>query len=142
MIAAFALLLVTMAACSSGQESPQPSSTTDAQSAAAPVAGGVSIDFRSQPDPPKSGDNAIEVTLRQPDGTPITDATVTAVFTMPAMPSMNMPAMRAEAPLTHVDGGRYTGTGQLSMSGTWNVVVTAARNGEPVGRKTLSIVAK
>ena len=136
-----ALLLLTMTACSSGQEAPTPSST---QPAAAPATGGqgVSIDFRSEPDPPRYGDNAVEVTLRQPDGTPITDATVTAVFSMPAMPSMNMPAMRAEAPLTHVEGGRYKGTGQLSMGGTWTVVVTASRGGETVAKKTLSIVAK
>src|SRR5678815_1309913 len=40
---------------------------------------GVTIDFSSEPDPPKSGDNTIEVTVRQPDGTAITDASVTAV---------------------------------------------------------------
>jgi nitrogen fixation protein FixH len=103
---------------------------------------GVAIDFRSEPDPLRSGDNTIEVTVRQKDGSPITDADVTAVFSMPAMPTMNMPAMRSEARLTHVEGGQYRGTGQLSMSGTWNVTVTATRKGEPVGRRTFSIVAK
>jgi hypothetical protein len=103
---------------------------------------GVAIDFHSQPDPPKSGDNTIEVTVRQPDGTAITDAAVTAVFSMPAMPAMNMPAMRAEAKLSHVEGGLYRGMGQLSMAGTWNVTVTATRDGEPVGRRSFSIVAK
>ena len=61
---------------------------------------------------------------------------------MPAMPAMNMPAMRAEAKLSHVEGGRYQGMGQLSMSGTWNVTVTATRDGEPIGRRSFSIVAK
>ena len=103
---------------------------------------GVTIDFSSEPDPPKSGDNTIEVTVRQPDGTAITDAVVTAVFSMPAMPAMNMPAMRAEAKLSHVEGGRYQGMGQLSMSGTWNVTVMATRDGEPIGRRSFSIVAK
>jgi hypothetical protein len=103
---------------------------------------GVTIDFSSEPDPPKSGDNTIEVTARQPDGTAITDAMVTAVFSMPAMPAMNMPAMRAEAKLTHVEGGRYQGMGQLAMAGTWNVTVTATRDGEPIGRRSFSIVAK
>ena len=95
---------------------------------------GVTIDFSSEPDPPKSGDNTIEVTVRQPDGTAITDAVVTAVF--------SMPAMRAEAKLTHVEGGRYQGMGQLAMAGTWNVTVTATRDGEPIGRRSFSIVAK
>ena len=95
---------------------------------------GVTIDFSSEPDPPKSGDNTIEVTVRQPDGTAITDAVVTAVF--------SMPAMRAEAKLTHVERGRYQGMGQLAMAGTWNVTVTATRDGEPIGRRSFSIVAK
>jgi hypothetical protein len=72
----------------------------------------------------------------------VTDVAVTAVFSMPAMPAMNMPAMRSETTLTHVDGGRYRGTGQLSMAGTWNVTITATRAGEPVGRRRFSIVAK
>jgi nitrogen fixation protein FixH len=82
------------------------------------------------------------VTVRQPDGTAVTDAAVTAVFSMPAMPAMNMPAMRAEATLMHVEGGLYRGMGQLSMAGTWNVTVTATREGEPLGRRTFSVVAK
>lgn len=110
--------------------------------AAATATEGVTIDFRSEPDPPRSGDNTIEVTVRQPDGAAITDAVVTAVFSMPAMPAMNMPAMRAETKLTHVEGGRYQGMGQLSMAGTWNVTVTATRDGEPIGRRSFSIVAK
>jgi nitrogen fixation protein FixH len=103
---------------------------------------GVAIDFTSDPDPPKTGDNTIEVTVTQSNGTPIADAVVTVMFLMPAMPAMNMPAMRAEAKLTHVEGGRYQGMGQLSMSGTWNVTVTATRDGEPIGRRSFSIVAK
>jgi hypothetical protein len=132
--------------CGSSQGAPENGRATTGQSqAAAPAPGateGVSIEFHSEPDPPKSGDNAIEVTVRQPDGSAVTDAAVTAVFTMPAMPAMNMPAMRTETPLAHVDGGRYRGTGQLSMAGTWQVTVTATRDGEPLGRRSFSIVAK
>jgi hypothetical protein len=130
--------------CTSNQEAP--STGTGGQAApASPAttsAEGVAIDFRSQPDPPKSGDNTIEVTVRQSDGTAMTDAAVAAVFSMPAMPAMNMPAMRSEAKLAHVDGGLYRGMGLLSMAGTWNVTVTVTRHGEPVGRRSLSIVAK
>jgi hypothetical protein len=131
------------ASCGQGQP---PAGSNDGQARpsvpAATTIEGVTIDFRSEPDPPTSGDNTIEVTVRQPDGTAITDAAVTAVFSMPAMPAMNMPAMRAEAKLTHVEGGRYQGMGQLSMAGTWNVTVTATRDGEPIGRRSFSIVAK
>jgi hypothetical protein len=72
----------------------------------------------------------------------VTDATVTTVFSMPAMPSMNMPAMRSTATLAHDAAGRYRGTGQLSMGGTWNVTVTVSRGPDELGRKTFSIIAK
>ena len=105
-------------------------------------AGSVNIEFRSDPDPPQSGDNTYQVTVKQPDGTPVTDADVTAVFSMPAMPSMNMPAMRSDAPLAHIGDGTYRGTGQLSMAGTWNVVVSISQGTEPPGTARFSIVAK
>ena len=73
---------------------------------------------------------------------PVSDATVTAVFSMPAMPSMNMPAMRTTVTLAPDGEGRYRGTGQLSMAGTWNVHVTATRDSKELGSKSLSIVAK
>ena len=129
--------------CTSNSQTPGTSQGQTATAGAAVTATeGVTIDFSSEPDPPKTGDNTIEVTVRQPNGTAITDAAVTAVFSMPAMPAMNMPAMRAEAKLAHVEGGRYQGMGQLAMAGTWNVTVTATRDGEPIGRRSFSIVAK
>lgn len=100
------------------------------------------ITYKSDPDPPERGDNVLEVTVKRPDGTPVTDAAVTAVFSMPAMPSMNMPAMRTDATLTPTGGGTYRGTCQLSMGGTWNVTVNVARAGEQVAVKRFSVVAK
>jgi hypothetical protein len=102
---------------------------------------GMAIEFRSESDPPKFGDNTFEVTVRK-GGTPVTDATVTAAFSMPAMPSMNMPEMRSTATLAPQGQGRYRGTGQLAMAGTWNVVVRVSRGTEEIGSQRLSIVAK
>jgi nitrogen fixation protein FixH len=102
----------------------------------------LSISFRSEPDPPEAGDNTFEVTVKQPDGSPVIDATVTTVFSMPAMPSMNMPAMRGTATLTHEASGRYRGSGQLSMGGTWTVIVTVSRGSQELGSKKFSVVAK
>jgi hypothetical protein len=103
---------------------------------------GTNIEFRSEPDPPRSGDNAYRITVKRADGTPVTDAAVTAVFSMPPMPSMNMPEMRTDASLTHVGDGTYRGTGQLEMAGTWNVVVSVTRGSEPPDTARFSIVAK
>ncbi len=61
---------------------------------------------------------------------------------MPAMPSMNMPAMRSEAALSPQGSGVYRGNGQLGMSGTWNVDVSVSRNGQDVGTAKFSVIAK
>jgi hypothetical protein len=104
--------------------------------------GDLRIDFRSEPSPPQAGENSFEVIVQRRDGSPVTDANVTAVFTMPAMPSMNMPAMRSEAMLTHESSGRYRGIGRLSMAGTWNVAVTVGRGSEQLGSSQFSVIAK
>ena len=104
--------------------------------------GQVTVTFASEPDPPRAGDNSVVVTVKQPDGTPVTDGSVTAVFSMPAMPSMNMPAMRSDATLAHEGGGTYRGTGHLSMGGTWTVTVSVSRSGQDLGSARFSVVAK
>lgn len=136
---------LTLAGCSGESGAPISGDAPQGQASAPrqPMPGqAVAIEFRSEPDPPTSGDNIVEVVVTQPDGSPVTDATVEAVFLMPAMPSMNMPAMRSTAALPHGGAGRYRGTGQLSMSGTWNVTVTVARGAEELGRRSFSVIAK
>lgn len=146
MLCLFALGL-TLESCSRNNEAAAPGGTTQGQASTpasqSDAAGqNVAIEFRSDPDPPAPGDNTFEAVVTQPDGSPVTDATVEAVFSMPAMPSMNMPAMRSTASLAHQGSGRYRGTGQLSMGGTWNVMVTATRGSQEVGVRQFSIVAK
>ena len=60
--------------CGQGQEPAASGNDTPSRpaSSAAASTNGVAIEFHSQPDPPKSGDNTIEVTVRQPDGPAIT----------------------------------------------------------------------
>jgi hypothetical protein len=118
------------------------SSSTASSSVQTGKAGEMTVTFLSDPNPPKSGDNSFLVTVKQPDGSPLADGAVKAVFSMPAMPSMNMPAMRAEAALASQGPGIYRGTGQLSMSGTWNVDISVSRNGQDVGTAKFSLVAK
>lgn len=129
-----ALLAIALAAAACGSQTPQTTTVATGR--------GMRVEFRSEPDPPRPGDNTYQVTVRQPDGAPVTDAIVTAVFSMPAMHSMNMPAMRSDAPLTHVGNGTYRGTSQLSMGGTWNVVVSVARGTAPPETARFSVVAE
>ena len=145
---ALAVCAAWAANCSGTQERPSGTGANEPApvSSASPVAEGagqnVSITFVTEPDPPKAGDKAFHVRVTGPDGSPVTDATVAAVFSMPAMPSMNMPAMRSTAPLAHEADGVYRGTGEFSMTGTWNVSVTVSRGAEELGRQQLSVIAK
>jgi copper/silver efflux system protein len=134
--AALLLCAVLSASCGGSQSA---SSSSSVQTG---TAGEMTVTFLSDPNPPKSGDNSFLVTVKQPDGTPVADGEVKAIFSMPAMPSMNMPAMRSDAALSPQGGGVYRGTGQLSMSGTWNVEVSISRKGQDLGRAKFSVVAK
>jgi len=100
------------------------------------------ITFRSQPDPPKTGESLFEVMVKDPSGQPVADAEVSVQLFMPAMPTMNMPAMRNETKLPHAGGGVYRGPGQVMMAGRWDVTVTVTKGGQQLGRKQLAIVAR
>ena len=108
--------------------------------AAAPS--GTQITFRTLPDPPKTGDNQLEATVKDASGKPVDDAEVTVQFFMPAMPTMNMPAMRSEAKLSPAGGGVYRGSGQVMMAGRWDATVTVTRGGQRLGTKQLPVVAR
>jgi RND family efflux transporter MFP subunit len=109
-----------------------------------PSTGGQALDiaFRPQPDPPKMGESLFEVAVKDPAGQPVTDAEVAVQLFMPAMPTMNMPAMRNETKLPHVGGGVYRGPGHVMMAGRWDVTVTVSKAGQQLGRKQLAIVAR
>lgn len=100
------------------------------------------ITFTTQPDPPRSGENTFEVTLKGSDGQPVTDADVALNFYMAAMPSMNMPEMRNTVRLNHVTDGRYRGTGSVSMAGRWDVTVVVTKGGKEVGTRKIAVTAK
>ncbi len=108
----------------------------------APEAGALEIALLSQPDPPRAGDNTFEVTVRDAAGRPVSGAAVTVVLFMPAMPSMNMPAMRSEAALLPAGDGRYRGSVNVGMSGRWDVTITVVEGGRTIGRTERAIVAR
>jgi Cu(I)/Ag(I) efflux system membrane fusion protein len=118
-----------------GYEAPQ------AGSGAAPTQQ-LDITFHSVPDPAKVGENQFEIMVKDQSGKPIADAEVAVQFFMPAMPTMNMPAMRNEVKLSPAGGGVYRGTGQVMMAGRWDASVTVTRGGQRLGTKQLPVVAK
>jgi hypothetical protein len=110
----------------------------------APAASTQSLDItlRPQPDPPRTGENMLEVTVRNAEGEPVADAEVTVTFFMPAMPTMNMPAMRNQAKLPPAGGGVYRGSGQVMMAGRWDVTVDVSRGGQRLGSRQFAVVAR
>ena len=123
-----ATLAVVAAACGGGQ----PSSESGQN---------VEVTFRSEPDPPRMGDNTLEVMVMS-GGQPVTDADVTVEFFMPAMPAMNMAEMRNTVPLKHEGGGTYRGAGSVMMAGNWDVTVMAMRGGQEIARRQIAVTAK
>jgi hypothetical protein len=60
---------------------------------------------------------------------------------MAAMPSMNMPAMRASAVLAPIAGG-YRGTIDIPMAGRWDVTITVTRGADRLGSRQMTIIAR
>jgi len=117
---------------------------TPAAAQGGPPPGGATLDisFRTQPDPPKTGESVFEVAVKDAKGQPVADADVSVQLFMPAMPTMNMPAMRNETKLPHVGGGVYRGPGQVMMAGRWDATVIVTKGGQQLGRKQLAVAAK
>lgn len=114
----------------SGEESPVPNQI-------APAREGVTIAFRSEPDPPAPGENTFTVVLIQQDGSAVTDAAVEVALSMRGMPAEN-----STSALAHEGSGLYRGSGQLSVEGTWNVIVTASRGAEQIGRSSFGVLVR
>jgi len=102
----------------------------------------VDITLTSAPAQPKVGNNTFEATVKGADGKPITDAEVTAMFYMAAVPAMKMPEMKNTVTLKHEKEGRYAGTGQVMMAGKWDVTVTVKRAGKEIGSRKFPIAAQ
>ena len=98
------------------------------------------IMLMSKPSPPKTGDNAFEVMVKDPAGKPVTDAEVSATFFMPKMGAM--PEMKNIIVLKHQKEGTYAGTGQVMMAGKWDVTVSVKRAGKEIGSKKFPVTAK
>ena len=107
----------------------------------APAAAQANIEFTTDPNPPQKGSNVFRVKLTGTDGTPTTGAQVTVTFYMAAMPAMGMAAMNTTSKLTEKGNGLYEGNGSLGSGGTWQVTISAQKNGQVIATKQLSVNA-
>lgn len=130
------MLLVAIALCGAAcKGSPERQPVVQQQSPQ--QAGGVTLSMASTPAPPVTGTNTVTIAVKQ-GGTPVDDASVTGEFFMPVMESMG----KTKVQFTHTVDGRYTGQGNLSMAGAWQVTVTATRGSETLATKTFNLTTK
>jgi len=90
-------------------------------------AGGYTVNVKMDKNPPVTGKNQIEISIKDASGAEIADATVLVEYGMPAMPGM--PAMHYKTK-TDVKDKRYMATIDFSMSGAWNLNVKITRAGK------------
>jgi hypothetical protein len=100
------------------------------------------ITLTTKPNPPKVGDDALEVTVKDPSGKDVTDADVAVNFYMAAMPAMKMPEMKNTVTLKHQKGGTYSGNGQVMMAGKWDATVIVKRDGKELASKKFPVTAQ
>ncbi len=118
-----------------------PAASGKAASGQAAPSAPLAIAFTPDPASPRPGDVMVMVDVAE-GGKPLTGAEVGVVLSMPAMPSMNMPAMRSDATLVDAGGGTYHGTAQVMTPGRWNVAVTVRRGGQTLGTRLFSLIAR
>ena len=121
-----------------GSFTPPPPGAGNAPAKNAPKA---SAEMTSQPEPPRKGSNVFRVKLTDAKGTPIPGAQVSVNFFMAAMPAMNMAAMHTDVKCTDKGKGLYEGPGQLASGGTWQVTITATKDGQTIANKEFSVNA-
>lgn len=106
------------------------------------------VTLATRPSPPVTGETTFSVTVKAPDGKPVTGAEVTVELVMPAMPSMNMAEMRNKITLKPAEdaklaaAGTYTATGQIMMAGKWNATVSVKVGGKDYAETKSTLTAK
>jgi Cu(I)/Ag(I) efflux system membrane fusion protein/cobalt-zinc-cadmium efflux system membrane fusion protein len=102
----------------------------------------IQVEMTTDPSPPRKGTNLYRVQLKSADGSAVTGASVSVRSYMAAMPEMGMAAMNVVSQLNEKGNGVYEGQAKLENGGTWQITVTATKNGSPVAVKQLSLIAE
>jgi Cu(I)/Ag(I) efflux system membrane fusion protein/cobalt-zinc-cadmium efflux system membrane fusion protein len=121
-----------------GSYAPPPPGAGNTTAMNAPKA---NAEMTSQPEPPRKGSNVFRVKLTDAKGAPVTGAQVAVNFFMAAMPAMGMAAMRTDVKCADKGNGLYEGPGQLASGGTWQVTITAQKDGQTIASKQFSVNA-
>jgi RND family efflux transporter MFP subunit len=125
-----------------GAFNPPPAEARASSAVSQTAATQAKLELTTQPDPPRKGNNIFRVKLTDDAGSPMSGAQVNVTFFMPAMPAMGMAAMKASLQLTDKGGGQYEGAGELGSAGTWQVTLTAQKNGRVIGTRHFTLNAE
>jgi hypothetical protein len=95
-------------------------------------AGNYNVEVKIDKNPPVVGDNNMKIEITDASGKYIKDAKVKVEYSMPAMPGM--PAMRYKTD-AELKGNEYKAKMNLSMSGSWSILVKITRDGKTASMK-------
>lgn len=95
------------------------------------------ITLTTKPSPLLLGQNQFEVAVKDPNGRPVTDASVSLRLVMP--PTPDMAEMRTDVALKPAGDGKYRGTGMMTMAGEWNATITVKRRRDEVVQKKMNV---
>ena len=102
-------------------------------------AGDYAVDIKIDKNPPSVGKNNMEIEIKDAAGKYVTDAKVNVEYSMPAMPGM--PAMDYKTDAKLEKEYEYKATIDLSMSGSWNIIVKITR-GDKTSKVKFSVDAQ
>jgi len=100
-----------------------------------------SIQFSSEPSPPRSGSNTLRVKVTGASDKAETGVLVNVIFYMPPMPAMGMAAIKKTATLSDHGNGMYEGSLELPGGGSYQVTITAKRGGQTIATKQFNVNA-
>ncbi len=95
-------------------------------------AGDFDVTVRMDKNPPVSGENNVEIAVKDPSGKNVTDAKVVFQYSMPAMPGMPAMSYKTDAELK---GSIYRARINYSMSGSWTNEVKISRGSKTASAK-------
>jgi YtkA-like len=100
------------------------------------------IALLTEPNPAKgSQENTFHISVTDTSGKPVSVATVKLTLEMPAMPAMNMAAMKV-SPVVAWNGSDYSGKANVPSAGLWNVNIQVLKQNVVVASKKTQLMAK
>lgn len=101
-------------------------------------AGDYDVEVTIDKNPPVVGDNHMTIEVKDAKGNYVTGLKVVVDYSMPGMPGMPPMNYKTDAA---ADGNEYKATMNLSMGGSWNIVVKIT-HGEKTSKLKFSIDAQ